>query len=88
MASAQLQLIQTDHTWKLDRHTVQVGRAGLAKARAALAAATQLSDTEGQLFDYAVGRIDQRPTRATGTESGERNERHRTANRPEPQVAA
>jgi hypothetical protein len=41
MASAQLQLIHSDHTWKLDRRTVQIGRAGIAQARAALAAATK-----------------------------------------------
>ncbi len=41
MASAQLQLIYTDRTWKLDRRTVQIGRAGIAQARAALAAATK-----------------------------------------------
>lgn len=39
MASAQLQLIDTDRPWKLDRHTVEIGRAGVARARAALAAA-------------------------------------------------
>ncbi|MEM7273580.1 MAG: hypothetical protein AAF547_10905 [Actinomycetota bacterium] len=48
MASAQLQLITTEASWKLDRHTVEVGRAGIAKARAALAAATELP--EGELF--------------------------------------
>ena len=36
MASAQLQLIHSDDTWKLDRHTIEVGRAGIAAARAAL----------------------------------------------------
>lgn len=56
MASAQLQLITTDRIWKLDRQTVAVGRAGIAQARAALEAAADISDTEGQLFDYAVGR--------------------------------
>ncbi len=40
MASAQLQLIDTERTWKLDRRTVEIGRAGVARARAALAAAT------------------------------------------------
>lgn len=58
MASAQLQLVTNDHTWKLDRETVAVGRAGIAQARAALEAATSTSDTEGQLFDWAVGRVD------------------------------
>lgn len=56
MASAQLQLIHTNHNWKLDQQTVKVGRAGIAQARAALEAATKTSDTDGQLFDYAVGR--------------------------------
>jgi hypothetical protein len=47
MASAQLQLIDTDRPWKLDRHTVEVGRAGVARARAALAAATAIkTDTK------------------------------------------
>jgi len=46
MASAQLQLIDTDRPWKLDRHTVEIGRAGIARARAALAAATTDGDDE------------------------------------------
>lgn len=37
MASAQLQLIHSDDSWKLDQHTIEVGRAGIAAARAALA---------------------------------------------------
>ncbi len=41
MASAQLQLIDTERPWKLDRRTVEIGRAGVAKARAALAAASE-----------------------------------------------
>ncbi len=36
MASAQLQLISSHTNWKLDRETIEVGRAGIAKARAAL----------------------------------------------------
>ncbi len=36
MASAQLQLISSHSNWKLDRETIEVGRAGIAKARAAL----------------------------------------------------
>lgn len=40
MPSAQLQLIDTDRPWKLDRRTVEIGRAGVARAREALAAAT------------------------------------------------
>lgn len=39
MATAQLQLISTDQTWKLDVRTVEIGRAGIAQARAALASA-------------------------------------------------
>jgi hypothetical protein len=39
MASAQLQLIETEESWKLDAHTIEVGRAGIAAARAALASA-------------------------------------------------
>lgn len=46
MASAQLQLIDTNRPWKLDRRTVEIGRAGLAQARAALAAATTVEPTE------------------------------------------
>lgn len=46
MASAQLQLITTDTTWKLDRRTVEIGRAGIAQARAALAAATVVPETD------------------------------------------
>ncbi len=37
MATAQLQLIQSEPDWKLDQHTIDVGRAGIAQARAALA---------------------------------------------------
>lgn len=39
MANAQLQLITLDDAelWKLDAHTIRVGRKGLAQARAALA---------------------------------------------------
>ncbi|MDH3301466.1 MAG: hypothetical protein OES24_13255 [Acidimicrobiia bacterium] len=39
MASSQLQLIHSDDSWKLDRHTIEVGRAGIAAAREALAKA-------------------------------------------------
>ncbi len=46
MASAQLQLITTDTTWKLDRRTVEIGRAGIAQARAALAAATVVPELD------------------------------------------
>jgi len=35
--NSQLTLISFDSTWQLDRKTIQVGKAGLAKARAALA---------------------------------------------------
>ena len=34
--SSQLTLISFDNTWQLDRKTIQVGKVGLAKARAAL----------------------------------------------------
>lgn len=65
MASAQLQLIETDPSWKLDRHTVEVGRAGIARARAALAAVQAENEeapvvlplgADGQLFDRHIGR--------------------------------
>jgi hypothetical protein len=64
MASAQLQLITTEPTWKLDKHTVEVGRAGVARARAALAAAIDADDTpsvlplgpDGHLFEHHIGR--------------------------------
>lgn len=39
MATAQLQLISTDKSWKLDERTVEIGRAGVAQAREALASA-------------------------------------------------
>ena len=39
MVSAQLQLIESEESWKLDARTIEVGRAGLAAARAALASA-------------------------------------------------
>ncbi len=44
MASAQLQLIHSDDSWKLDQHTIEVGRAGIAAARAALANARSADD--------------------------------------------
>lgn len=44
MTSAQLELISTDRAWKLDQRTVEIGRAGLAQARAALAAATAVKE--------------------------------------------
>jgi hypothetical protein len=34
----QLTLIEHEHPWQLDEHTKEVGRRGLAEARAALAA--------------------------------------------------
>ena len=52
MPSAQLQLIDTDRPWKLDRRTVEIGRAGVARARAALAAAT--SQVAGTGVDVAA----------------------------------
>ncbi len=36
MATAQLQLSTADTGWKLDRRTIEIGRAGLAQAREAL----------------------------------------------------
>jgi len=54
MASAQLQLIYSEESWKLDQHTIEVGRAGLAAARAALAKAGHpeppVEDRTGQLM--------------------------------------
>ncbi|MGH1489266.1 MAG: hypothetical protein ACRBK7_07730 [Acidimicrobiales bacterium] len=83
MASAQLQLITTERIWKLDRQTVAVGRAGIAQARAALEAASDISDTEGQLFDYAVGRqttSSNKPKRTrVRTTSGDTSAPHRAA---------
>lgn len=42
MATAQLELIQSENNWKLDPQTIEVGRAGIAQARAALAGATRV----------------------------------------------
>ncbi|MEM9565881.1 MAG: hypothetical protein AAGA93_24885 [Actinomycetota bacterium] len=50
MASAQLTLIDTDRPWKLDHRTVEIGRAGLAQARAALAAASKPEPTAEQIL--------------------------------------
>ncbi len=44
MASSQLQLIHSDDSWKLDQHTISLGRAGIAAARAALANARSVGD--------------------------------------------
>jgi hypothetical protein len=51
MKSAQLQLINTEQSWKLDEHTIEVGRAGIAAARAALAnaATPSVESDDGQL---------------------------------------
>lgn len=57
MATAQLQLIDTEGLWKLDRRTVEIGKAGVAKARAALAAATALAEAE-QEFENAQIEVD------------------------------
>lgn len=51
MASAQLQLIDTDRPWKLDRRTVEIGRAGVARAREALAAATTVHSVDPSPVD-------------------------------------
>ncbi len=39
MATAQLQLTTAPREWKLDERTIEIGRVGLAQARAALAQA-------------------------------------------------
>lgn len=44
MVQAQLQLIPEKRSWRLDADTRRVGRAGLAQARAALAAADSPPD--------------------------------------------
>lgn len=41
MANEQLRLITPATVWQIDEHTKEVGRRGLAEARAALAAATE-----------------------------------------------
>jgi hypothetical protein len=53
MASAQLQLIDTDRPWKLDRRTVEIGRAGVARAREALAAAATVESVVPSPVDDA-----------------------------------
>ncbi len=40
MVQAQLLLLPTDTTWRIDPSTRRIGREGLAEARAALAAAS------------------------------------------------
>ena len=61
----QLALLDTPPEWHIDDQTREVGRAGLARARAALAAA-------------AHGQADPRPTRGRGAVT-ERARGHRTA---------
>lgn len=55
MAHAQLQLITTpsDHEelWKLDPRTIQVGRQGLAQARAALARSRREAEGRGPFHE-------------------------------------
>ena len=49
MSTGQLQLIHSEDSWKLDRHTIEIGRAGIAAARAALAQAkTSAEPTEAR----------------------------------------
>lgn len=40
----QLTLIEAKHSWQLDERTKEIGRRGIAAARAALAASTQHHD--------------------------------------------
>ena len=61
----QLALLDTPPEWHIDDQTREVGRAGLARARAALAAA-------------ARGQADPQPTRGRGAVT-ERARGHRTA---------
>lgn len=59
MASAQLQLIHSEDSWKLDRHTIEVGRAGIAAARAALAGARSNDDpTESDSGQLTMALVD------------------------------
>ncbi len=46
MASAQLELISSHPNWKLDRETIEVGRAGIAKARAVLEEAYERAEAQ------------------------------------------
>lgn len=47
MVQPQLQLITVERPWQLDPTTRTIGRAGLAQARAALAAARSIEDEIG-----------------------------------------
>lgn len=82
MTSAQLELINPDRSWKLDRRTVEVGRAGLAQARAALAAATPVVDIAplGELPDVREDSSPQQPERSGKSRtSGSAGKTKRTA---------
>lgn len=56
MATAQLELISGRPDWKLDRQTIEVGRAGIAKARAALELATERVEAKALATETAVAR--------------------------------
>ncbi|HEX6419061.1 MAG TPA: hypothetical protein VFZ77_11215 [Acidimicrobiales bacterium] len=43
---AQLSLIERPRAWRLDEHTREIGRAGVARARAALRAGRQAQATD------------------------------------------
>jgi hypothetical protein len=64
MAHAQLHLIDfADEQWKLDPHTIEVGRRGLATARAALARSARPFATAHRHADEWNG-IDHQPVAA------------------------
>ena len=47
MVQAQLLLLPTDTTWRLDPSTRRIGREGIAAARAALAASAATNESHG-----------------------------------------
>jgi hypothetical protein len=55
--NAQLALIDTPRSWRMDRHTREVGRAGVARAREALRAgrSTRTQDPPGQAAPAGKG---------------------------------
>ncbi len=56
MSTRQLQLIHSEESWKLDQHTIEIGRAGVAAARAALAnAGAPAQPTEGGNGQLSMG---------------------------------
>lgn len=73
----QLSLIDTPSPWRLDEHTREVGRAGIARARAALCAGLA-----GPGTDTGTGPAPERPASGRGHPTRPSARRQRRHDRP------